>query len=222
MNNKGLMVCLLWAGFLNIARPAEWPAPAGNTNLSAAVSLEVPRQSIWETGIGEGFRSNAKSFAVEVGTGPGFAVFGSDQAHDLAIASLAYSHMLGPVQGQGRWYRGNFEGRIEFFGGAEYRPDTEWLFGLTPHLRYNFATGTRLVPFIDGGAGVTATGIGPPDLSNTFEFNLQGCIGAQYFLKDTLALTGEARYIHLSCAGLSHPNNGVNSVMLLIGLTWFF
>jgi len=34
---------------------------------------------------------------------------------------------------------------------------SDWVVGLTPHLRYNFATGTRWIPFVDGGAGVTAT-----------------------------------------------------------------
>ncbi len=130
--------------------------------------------------------------------------------------------MLGPAVGEGHWYRGNLEWRVEFFAGAQYSPNDEWLFGLTPHLRYNLATGTRLVPFIDGGVGVTATGIGPPDLSNTFEFNLQAGLGAHWFLKDNLALTAEARYLHMSCAGISHPNLGLNGLMGLIGVTWFF
>ena len=82
------------------------------------------------------------------------------QAHDLALLSLAYGHMLGGVQGEGHWYRGNFEGRLELFGGGEYSPSNEWVIGLTPHLRYNFATGSPWIPFLDGGAGVTATGIG--------------------------------------------------------------
>ena len=94
--------------------------------------------------------------------------------------------------------------------------------GLTPHLRYNLATGTRWVPFADLGAGVTASGIGPPDQSGTFEFNLQANVGTHWFVRDNLALTFEVGYLHMSCAGLHDPNLGVNTVKGMIGLTWFF
>jgi hypothetical protein len=133
--------------------------------------------------------------------------------------------MLGPVLGEGHWYRGNFEWRVEVFGGMQYHPNVNtdgWLIGLTPHLRYNFATGTRWIPFLDAGAGVTATGIAHPDLGGTFEFNLQPAIGMQWFVRDNLALTGEVKYMHLSCAGIDKPNLGVNEVIGMIGLTWFF
>ncbi len=72
------------------------------------------------------------------------------------------------------------------------------------------------------GAGVSATGIGPPDLSGTFEFNLQACTGVQWFFGEHLALTVEGRYLHMSCAGIHSPNLGLNGVTGLIGLTWFF
>jgi len=185
-------------------------------------ALQPASESIWEHGVGEGFRPTVHTFSVEAGVGLGIAAFGGRQAHDLALISLSYGHMLGPVHGQGHWYRGNLEGRLELFGGGQYSPATDWLVGLTPHLRYNFATGTRWIPFFDVGAGVTATGIGPPDLSGTFEFNLQVGPGVLWFVRDNLALTGEVKYLHLSCAGLHAPNLGLNGVVGMIGLTWFF
>ena len=133
--------------------------------------------------------------------------------------------MLGHVIGEGHWYRGNFEGRLELFGGAQFRPGDDadgWLVGLTPHLRYNFATGSRWIPFLDVGAGVTATGISQPDLSGTFEFNLQASTGVRWFLRDDLVLTGDVRYMHLSWAGIHQPNLGINNVAFFIGMTWFF
>jgi hypothetical protein len=177
---------------------------------------------IWQAGVGEGFRSSVETFSTEAGVAVGMAAFGSRQAHDLALTSLSYGHMWGPMLGEGHWYRGNFELRIELLGGAQYSPSSDWLVGLTPHLRYHFATGTRWIPFVDGGAGVTAMGIGPPDVSGTFEFNLQAGAGVHWFLRDNLALTGEVRYIHFSCAGTHQPNLGINNVAAMIGLTWFF
>ena len=95
---------------------------------------------------------------LEAGASAGIAAFGGQVSHDLALVSLSYGHMLGPVKGAGHWYRGNWELRAEVFAGAEFSPGTTWGVGLTPHLRYDFATGTRWVPFADIGAGVTATG----------------------------------------------------------------
>jgi lipid A 3-O-deacylase len=108
------------------------------------------------------------------------------------------------------------------FGGEQFSPSDDWCFGFTPHLRYNLATGTRLVPFVDGGAGVTVVGVEQPDLSSTFEFNLQGGTGVHYFVRDNLAVAVEARYLHISDAGIRHPNDGLNGVGGMIGLTWFF
>jgi len=41
-------------------------------------------------------------------------------------------------------------------------------------------------------------------------------------MRDNLALTSEVRYMHLSCAGISHPNLGMNNVVGMVGITWFF
>jgi hypothetical protein len=59
-------------------------------------------------------------------------------------------------------------------------------------------------------------------LSGTFEFNLQGGVGVQWFLKDKIAISLEARYIHLSCASITKPNLGLNGVSGMLGLTYFF
>ncbi len=189
---------------------------------AAQESFETARPAIWQNGVGNGFEPGTRSFAVEAGANYGLAAFGSREAHHLALVDLSYGKVFGKVMGQEHWYRGNLEWRVQLFGGAEFSPDEEWLIGLTPHLRYNFATGTRWVPFFDLGAGVTATGIGPPDLSNTFEFNLQGGGGVQWFFAENLAATVEVRYLHMSCGGISHPNYGLNGVTGLIGVTTFF
>jgi len=200
------------------------PPQSAVTNSPVKVESERVEQksTIWQSGIGEGFLPTAQDFSIEAGFAPGIATFGSRQSHDLALLSLAYGHMLGGVKGEGHWYRGNFEGRLELYGGGQYSPEADWVIGLTPHLRYNFATGTRWIPFFDAGAGVTATGIGRPDLSGTFEFNLQAAVGVRWFLRENLALTSEARFIHMSCGGIHSPNLGANNVALMFGVTWFF
>jgi hypothetical protein len=179
-------------------------------------------RGVWEKGIGEGFRSDAQSITFSAGANYGIRAFGSLEAHHLAIASLTYGHVLSHVLGEGHWYRGNTEFRTEIFTGAQFSPNTEWFVGLTPHFRYDFATSTAWIPYFDAGAGVTATGIGPPDLSGTFEFNLQAGGGVQWFLKQNMALTLDVHYTHWSCAGISKPNKGLNGVTGLLGVAFFF
>ena len=181
-----------------------------------------PNTNIWEDGVGQGFKSGVPSLSISLGAGAGVKIFGGSERHDLALTSLTYGWMLGTVWGEDQWYRGNWEFRAEVFTGAQFSPTTESLVGLTPHLRYNVATGTRWIPFIDIGAGVSATSIGAPDLSGTFEFNLQTAAGVHWFIRDHLALDIQARYLHLSCAGLHTPNLGVNNVGGLVGITCFF
>ena len=189
---------------------------------SAQLKLEKAPAEIWTTGIGEGLNSKTQSLSVEAGATKGVSILGSKQAHDLALFDVTYGHVLGHMVGEGHFYRGNWELRLEAFGGLQFLPDSEWVLGVAPHLRYDFMTGTKFVPFIDVGAGVSATSIGPPDLSNIFEFNLQGTIGTQYFLRPNLALTLEARYFHLSCAGISNPNLGLNTIAGMVGLSFLF
>jgi lipid A 3-O-deacylase len=129
-----------------------------------------------------------------------------------------FSHL----KGTGHWYSGNWELLGDLFGGFQYHPDRAYLAGVTPILRYEFATGTRFVPFIDLGAGATLTDIRDGDLSTKFEFNLQYGFGTHYFLRDDLALTAQYRFIHLSNAGISSPNLGVNNNTVYLGLSWFF
>src|SRR5215472_917231 len=220
MNSECLILILMLS--LEDGINAEVHLPPGGTN---SMPVEPPKSTVWQGGVGEGFLPTAENFSLESGIGLGVAAFGSREAHDLALLSFTYGHMLGHVKGEGHWYRGNFEGRLELLGGMQFHPDVDtdgWLIGLTPHLRYNFATGSRWIPFLDGGAGVTATGIGPPDLSGTFEFNLQAGGGVHWFLKENLALTSDVRFLHISCAGIHQPNLGANNVAFMVGLTWFF
>ncbi len=140
----------------------------------------------------------------------------------MALASLSYGTMLGRARGEGRWYHGNWEFQIELFGGAQFDPEVDWIVGLTPHIRYNCATGTCLIPFVDLGGGITGTGIGAPDLGSKFQFNEQGGVGVHWFIKRDIAMTFSAFYMHVSNAGIRQPNCGLNGVKGAIGLTFFF
>ena len=152
-----------------------------------------------------------------LGAGFGVSAMGSTEAHHLTAATLHIGKLLAS---EGPFLR-HVELAGELWSGAQYHPDTAYLVGLTPALRYHLLPGSRLDPFFDAGAGVTATDIGHPDLSTTFEFNLQAGAGFHWILRKNMAFTFDARYIHLSNAHIDTPNNGVNSFLFSGGLTWF-
>jgi len=185
-----------------------------------STAFALDSTDLWQPSTG--FSGSAQTFTVAPAGVLGFVAFGGREAHDLGLLSVSYGHMLGGVGGAGRWYHGNWELRAELFGGAQVSGEPEWLVGLTPHLRYNFVSGTSFIPFVDAGAGVSATSIGPPDLSGTFEFNIQAGVGTHYLLSKTLALTLEARVLHMSCAGIHKPNQGINGLMGVLGVTCVF
>jgi hypothetical protein len=181
-----------------------------------------PAPKLWDAGVGEGFARGATELGLSAGAGLGVPVFGGGDHHDWGMGMAQYGWVLGEVVGLGHWYRGNWELVGEFFGGRQFHPDSAYLVGLAPLLRYDFATGSRWVPFLDLGGGVTATDIRDGDLSTTFEFNLQAAAGTRLFLRDNLALTFQARFLHISNSGIDLPNSGLNNVTFLLGMTWLF
>jgi len=191
---------------------------------STGVQLDLQPESsaIWPDGIGGGFRKHAVYSGIALEAGFGNAAFGSTVPHDLALASVNATWVLSGVVCSNHWFRGNCEVTGELFGGAQYRPEYRYVVGLVPMFRYSFATGTRWIPFVNIGAGVTSTDIEGPDLNGNFEFCPQGGLGTHFLLRDNLALTVQCRALHLSNAGIREPNHGLNTQMFSAGITWFF
>ena len=102
----------------------------------------------------EEFRSATQSISLGARATYGIAISGGRQDHDLALASLAYGNMLGHSWGMGHWYRGNPEFRLELLGRGQFSPGSDWLVGPTPDLLYDFATGTRWMPFLNTVTGM--------------------------------------------------------------------
>jgi hypothetical protein len=193
-----------------------------NSSRSAEIPLTEARPGIWDGEVGAGFHRSVTHFGVVAGAGPGLKVCGSREANHLALAGISYGKMWGDMWGKDRWWHGNWEWRLELLAGSTFSPSTQYFVGLTPHLRYNFATGTRWIPFADFGTGVSATAVREPNLGGPFQFNTQVSLGMNYFLKDNLALSLEGRAMHVSSAGIYQPNNGMNNVLILAGVNWFF
>ncbi|PWB79170.1 MAG: hypothetical protein C3F08_07390 [Candidatus Methylomirabilota bacterium] len=103
------------------------------------------------------------------------------------------------------------------------RPETEVGGGANLLFRYNFVTGTRWVPFFEVGVGIVDVDLhSPRDLNSEFNFTILGGPGINYFVTDNLAVLGQVGLHHISNAGRRSPNVGVNSVMGLLGVSYYF
>jgi len=81
--------------------------------------------------------------------------------------------------------------------------------------------GARLRPFLEGGEGILYTDRRKSTLGNGgFFFASQIGGGLEYDIRPGLAFTFALRYRHISTAGITSSNAGLNTPMALIGLTF--
>lgn len=213
---------IFWAGILTVFYVSLPPSVLADTVFKSESGNRWGASSAWETGVGSGFRKDTVNIGLTAGAGFGIKILGGQESHDLALAYGHIGWMMTDVMYENRWYEGNLELWGEVFAGGQYHPASRYVFGLAVGPRYNFITGSRWVPFLDVGAGISGTDIGEPDLSTTYQFNVQIGVGAHYFFRDDMALTLQIRGVHLSNAQIKMPNNGTNSIVFMVGATGFF
>lgn len=207
----------LCACFPAATTAAETVLPSVNAEfLASSTATEV------RSAPGAGFEKGTFRSGLGIGLAYGPPIFGTNEPHDLVLSTLQLGWMPTGRIGEGHFYRGNLAIQVELLGGWQYHPEEASLVSLTPMLRYTLATGTRWNPFIEAGAGIAFTDIGRPDLSTEFEFRSTGGVGVNYHLSERLAVSLTSRFAHFSNAGIDYPNNGVNEVEFLLGISHWF
>lgn len=94
--------------------------------------------------------------------------------------------------------------------------------GFNPiNLKWNFTSSARIVPYLELGSGVLFTSHAVPLNTSHVNFITHATLGFQFFNNDRRAFTTGILYEHISNAGLTVPNPGVNTVQFQIGLNWF-
>jgi hypothetical protein len=196
------------------------PLQAQETNTANAVALHL--RPIAADPLEPGFHRGAQEAGTALGLG-WVPANGRDRcAHTFELSKFHYGWTLGDTFAPDHWCRGHWEILQEIFAGAQSHPQVRYLVGETTGLRYNFATGTRWLPYVDGGFGVLATDIGHPNLGSVFEFNEFAGLGVNYFWRADCALNFEYRFTHLSNCGIAEPNGGLDGHIFYAGISWFF
>jgi len=118
--------------------------------------------------------------------------------------------------------KGNLEVVGEPFVQLFTDPDDRAAVGASALLRWIFATGTSVLPYVEGGVGIMG---GDLDLRQTncgVNFVLEGGAGGLVFLGERWALTGGYRFQHVSNANICSRNLGINSSLFTLGVSYFF
>ncbi|MFY9644600.1 MAG: acyloxyacyl hydrolase [Terriglobales bacterium] len=162
------------------------------------------------------------SHEISVWTGGGHSVPGGTKDTNEWNAGIRYGwiltdpHLPGPLKG-----------RFELAADAipafvVFQPaNTAFGAGVDPvDFRWIFSTHGHVAPYLELSGGVLFTSHNVPTGTSNINFTPGAAFGF-YFFGDH-AWSVDVRYLHISNAGLTVPNPGVNSVQLRLGFGKFF
>jgi hypothetical protein len=123
--------------------------------------------------------------------------------------------------------RGATEVILELSGDGVVRGPGNVVGGASLLLRYNFVQpNCRFVPYLQGGGGILFNDIYKDHTQNAIgqvqEFGLEAAVGFHYLVHPNWSIDLEADYLHISNAGMSRRNAGLNAVGAMVGVTYYF
>jgi len=159
---------------------------------------------------------------MQVWTGGGHGLTGSTSDTGVWNLGLRYGWVLTKPFGPG-FLRGRFEYAVDVVPAfvVTQRTGAAYGLGLNPFaLKWNFAPQRKIVPYVEIGGGVLLTNTEVPPGTSHVNFTPTGAIGL-HFLRAKYNWSAEVRYMHISNAGLSTPNPGINTIQIRLGLGRF-
>jgi len=160
---------------------------------------------------------------IQVWTGGGYSVPGGTSDTGIWNVGLRYGWILTRPHGPG-FLNGRFEYAVDavpvFMVFQRY--NTAYGAGFSPlGLKWDFAARGRVEPYFELGGGTLFTNHQVPLGTSSVNFTPAAALG-MHLLGDKRAFSVEVRYMHISNAGLSSPNPGINTVQVRVGVGKFF
>ncbi len=160
---------------------------------------------------------------LELWTGGGHSVSGGTKNTGVWNVGLRYGWILTRPHGPG-FLNGRFECAVEAVPVFMlFQPaNTAYGFGVNPvNLKWNFATRGSFAPYLELDGGTLFTNNEVPSGTSKVNFTSGTALGA-HILGEKYNWSLELRYMHISNAGLTSPNPGVNTVQVRLGIGRFF
>jgi hypothetical protein len=159
---------------------------------------------------------------VQVWTGGGYTIPGGTRSTGVWNLGLRYGWILTRPHGPA-FLNGRFEYAVDavpMF--LVFQPaNTAYGVGFNPiDLKWDFATRGPIVPYLEIDGGTLFTNHSVPAGTNAVNFTTSGVFG-MHVLRGRYNWSIEARYMHISNAGLAVPNPGINTFQVRIGVGRF-
>jgi len=160
---------------------------------------------------------------IQVWTGGGPSVPGGTSDTSVWNVGFRYGWILTRPHGPG-FLKGRFEYAVDavpvFMVFQRY--NTAYGAGFNPlGLKWDFAARGRIEPYLELGGGTLFTNHQVPIGTSAVNFTPSAALG-MHLLDDKYAFSVELRYLHISNAGLSSPNPGINTLEVRVGWGKFF
>ena len=159
---------------------------------------------------------------LQVWTGGGHSVSGGTQDTNVWNAGLRYGWILTAPHGPG-FLNGRFEYAVDAVPAylIFQRANTAYGAGVNPVVfKWIFAARGRVTPYLELSGGTLFTTHEVPSGTSTVNFTPSAAFGF-HFLGER-AWSVDIRYLHISNAGLSVPNPGINTIQVRLGFGKFF
>lgn len=160
---------------------------------------------------------------VEIWAGGGHSVAGGTSRTGAFNAGIRYGWVLTDPHLPG-FLRGRFEYAVDVVPVfLVFQPaNTAYGAGFNPlGLKWNFESHGRFSPYLELGGGVLFTNHDVPTYANNVNFTPSAALGT-HILGENYNWSIEVRYLHISDAGLTNPNPGINTVQVRLGIGKFF
>ena len=159
---------------------------------------------------------------IQIWTGGGHGTNGSQSSDGIWNVGLRYGLILTAPHGPG-FLRGRLEYAVEAVPAflVFQKQNTAYGVGVNPFaFKWSLDTHRSVVPYFEIGGGTLFTNTSVPAGTSRVNFTSSGSIGL-HFLRAKRNFSAEVRYMHISNAGLTTPNPGINTIQLRLGLGRF-
>ncbi|HYX70389.1 MAG TPA: acyloxyacyl hydrolase [Terriglobales bacterium] len=192
-------------------------APSAQAAPAAALPAAPPASSS-----GGAAAASQGNWEIGVTAGGGHSIAGGVRDTGVFNANVRLGYVLTHEHGPGA-LRGTFEYAGEVTPvNVIFQQTNVYGFSFTPVLlKWNFTSSPKVVPYVEIGGGVLFTTSDVPLLANNVNFTPQAAFGLQFFHKPNRAISAAVRFVHISDAGMTNFNPGINTLQFTLGYHWW-
>ncbi len=166
------------------------------------------------------FDTTKDSWALLGGYGQSFPGWGNTSERVKTVDIIGrYNHLVVDDAGSG-WYEGYHSLLLEVPVSVVVSPEVSAMVGVNVLAAYTFTAGNRWQPYLFVGGGPVYSFADIPGMGAELNGNYQFGIGFKSDWNSENEVLAELRYHHISNGGSEEPNNPLNSLKVLLGISF--